>query len=559
MNYTKTLLSICIAGIGLQPLQSNGMIKKAGIAAGTLGAVALGAAAYKTVDTLYINPIHWNWKNIDATKIGNFPIGQFLHLHAEHLANLQENRTPAQNKFLLGAGTSAHQVESGNTNTQWNLFEAKEKDKDGNWIAPIINGKPALLEGKIVEPVGIGCDAQNHEDEDIQNLVNMGFNAYRFSVAWEKIYPVPNRIDHAELTRYKNFCKKLRAAGIEPVVTLYHYAEPQWFYNMGGFEKAENIKYFVEFCTTVFNELQQDVYLWLTFNAPESIALTGWLTGAKPPAKTDMELALEVLYNVLEAHTAVYRELKKLPGGQESRIGILKNILQLDPWNPLDPRCLINAYFGQEIQNEVTYRYLTTGEFYVKIPRGVNKTKIFGVNVPTSIRFATAPRTNEYIKNGGKCLDFIGLNYYCHNYMTKDRQVVREQNPDVEIPQANPRYTIYGEGLYRAIKEISDSIAQPLDIPIYITENGIGTDNYAHRTLHNQRYLYAMAKAIHDGFDVRGYIHWSLIDNYEWGQYKSHYGIYNVDRTTPELKRSPKDGSKYFKRVADAAQLRAKL
>lgn len=101
-----------------------------------------------------------------------------------------------------------------------------------------------------------------------------------------------------------------------------------------------------------------------------------------------------------------------------------------------------------------------------------------------------------------------------------------------------------------------------MNVPIYVTENGVPTDNdengNALRTLHNQRYLYALARAIQDGHDVRGYMHWSLMDNYEWGVYKKYYGLYHVDRSTPELKRTLKDGAKYYQSVALGSQVEIK-
>ena len=98
--------------------------------------------------------------------------------------------------------------------------------------------------------------------------------------------------------------------------------------------------------------------------------------------------------------------------------------------------------------------------------------------------------------------------------------------------------------MYRAIKEIDAKIAKPLNIPIYITENGIATDKPEERHLQSQRYLYAISQAIKDGCDVRSYIHWALLDNYEWGSYDKHYGIYKVNFETQE--RHLKPGTEYL-------------
>ena len=554
MNSTKLCLSLLLASIALQPAQAPAMQNFAKAA----GVASLITAGYHLANYHHEKKIHpFDWEKIDATQIkvyqtdpgldfhewthkepfDTIAIPDFYKAHAQFVA-----QQPYQNQWLWGAASAAHQVESGSVNTQWNLFEAKEKDANANWIAPLINGQPALLDGNVVCPIEMGCDAQNHEDEDIALMKEFGLNSYRLSIAWEKIYPQQGVINHEEIARYKHFFKKLVENNIRPVVTLYHYAEPQWFYELGGFEKTENIKHFVDFCTTVYKEFHNEVYLWFTFNAPEGIALQGWLTGTKPPAKKDMKLAVHVLHNILEAHVAVYRAIKSLPEiGNKSRVGILKNILQLDPWNVCNPLDQLACMFGNRLQNESIYNFLTTGDYTVKIPGNVNYSA-----------------TNQYLQQGGKCLDFIGLNYYSHNYM-KNFKTIAQPNHDLEPATRNERYTVYGEGLYRAIEELSNRIAKPLNVPIYITENGVATSNdeegNALRTLHNQRYLYGMARAIQEGHDVRGYIHWALMDNYEWGSYRKFYGLHHVDRSTPELKRTLKDGAKYYRSVVKGSAI----
>ena len=576
MNYIKSLSAFLLAALALQPLQTCSMQK---YAKATAIAAGLGAAGY-TAQYLHEKQIHFiDWNTIDPTHISvyqsdkgldfgqwphkepfhHFTIADFYKAHARYVAQF-----PTQNEWLWGAGSAAHQNESCNTNTQWNLFEAKEKDENGNWIAPIIDGKPALLEGNVVGPVEMGCDLQNHEDEDIKLMKEFGLNAFRFSIAWEKIYPQQGAINYDELARYKRFCQKLVANGIKPVVTLYHYAEPIWFYKLGSFEKKENIQHFVEFCTTVYKELHNEVYLWFTFNAPEGIALQGWYTGSKPPAKTgDMRLAAQVLYHILEAHVAVYRAIKDLPEiGAKSQVGILKNIMQLDPLNFFDFRCHLGCHFGRELADECIYRFFNTGEFTVKVPRVKNTIEIWGKKIPSSLEWVMPTQTNEYLKNGGKALDFIGLNYYSHNYVNGKFKTVPQSNHDIEPATNNERYTIYGEGICRALEELSLRIAKPLNVPIYITENGVATNDdkqgNALRTLHNQRIFYGMALAIKNGCDVRGYIHWALMDNYEWGTYRKFYGLYHVDRNTPALKRSPKEGAKYYQSVVLGSRIEPK-
>lgn len=516
--FIKKLLPIVLILSGFtQPVQSAEYVAQWGqhawrqaqenpvVAIGLPVAAVTGMYAYKAVSH-HLNTIHWDWKTINTAQINNQPIGTFFKHHAQALQARNDT-------WLWGSGTSAHQVEGGCTNNNWYAY-----------------AHSANQQGTVVD-AGRACDHWNKYKEDIALMADFGLNSYRFSVEWSKIVPHPGIIDTAALDHYEQVCKELVAHGIKPVITLYHYTDPLWFGELGGWEKPQNIEHFVFFAKTVFERLHPYVHLWLTFNAPESYALTGWTQGLKPPAKKDQwELMAEVMHNLFEAHVAVYRALKALPGGNESRIGVLKNIYQLDPWRLYHPGDHLLCYFGNQLVNSTFYTYLKTGSLHVYTPTKVNK------------KFAI----NEYLSSGGKCLDFIGLNYYCHGYM-KGKTILRDDKN--EIPANNDRYTIYGEGLYRAIEEISNHVAKPLNIPIYVTENGMGTDNESHRELFLQRYLFALARAIQDGHDVRGYFYWSFMDNYEWGTYSKRYGLFKVDFNDPELARSKKEGAHYYEQL----------
>jgi beta-glucosidase/6-phospho-beta-glucosidase/beta-galactosidase len=200
--------------------------------------------------------------------------------------------------------------------------------------------------------------------------------------------------------------------------------------------------------------------------------------------------------------------------------GVSQNILQLDPWNWCNPLDQLGCSMAAKLQDNGFFDFFTNGTFSIYIPFKVS-----------------CSHTNPQAVGA---LDFIGLNYYSHMYMNMFKQV---HGPAEEVTQ-NPNYVIYPEGLYRALTTINDKVAKPLNIPIYVTENGIATDDDAQRDQFLKRYLFAVSKAIEDGIPVKGYIHWSLLDNYEWGSYGKHYGIYKVDRQTQE--RTFKPGAAYL-------------
>lgn len=440
--------------------------------------------ALNTHATPEFQGLHWDWRNVDTSTL-NFP-----------------------KNFLWGFGSSAHQVEGNCTNNSWSRWEQGSFD----------DGQPHVTASS-----GIACDHWNRYEDDIALLEQTGAQAFRFSVEWSKIEPHEGVFDETVLDHYEDVCRKLCLNGLKPVITLHHYTDPVWFMDNGGFERQENIIYYVRFCQKVFQRLHPYVHMWLTFNSPSGYASKGYLNGTVPPGKKDMQAMAEVLKNMLEAHVQTYHTLKMLPGGSASRIGILKNIYQLDPWNYYNPLDHLAARIGNYLVNSSMYTFFTTGVFNVYIP---GKVSVYHEN-----------------NHATTSLDFIGLNYYSHAYMNCFKL---SQDPD-ETKTQNPMYTLYPEGIYRAIKEIHKNIARPLNVPIYVTENGIATDDDDVRREHAQRYLYALSCAIEDGYDVRGYIHWALMDNYEWGTYDKHYGVYAVDFATQA--RTLKPGADYLLNV----------
>ncbi|MFI5333308.1 MAG: family 1 glycosylhydrolase, partial [Candidatus Babeliales bacterium] len=307
-----------------------------------------------------------------------------------------------------------------------------------------------------------------------------------------------------------------------------------WFMAHGGFATAANIKYYVNFCVTMFNALNKYKPLWLTFNSPAAYAINHYYRGIRPPAQHSMQTAVEVLGNLLQAHVQAYHAMKAQPDGHHSEIGILHNILHLDIWHYWNPLDYLARYLGNKLTHTCVYDFFTTGTFSLYIP-------------------GKASYTTTYTPDACSSLDFIGLNYYSHNYMRFFKPMPA---PD-EIPTANPQYTIYAEGLYRAIAELAERVTQPLEkklvekklgkeIPIYVTENGIGTDDDTTRATFFKRTLYALSQA-HQRYNVKGYIHWSFMDNYEWGTYSKRYGVYAVDFATQQ--RTFKPGAQHFKDV----------
>lgn len=434
--------------------------------------------------------LRWNWQRIDTSAI-HFPAG-----------------------FLWGVATAAHQVESGCDNNNWSEWERAHDE----------NGTPRIKNG---QKAGNACDHWNRHKEDIALMQELGVKAYRFSVEWSKIEPEAGRFDLNVSQHYREVCETLLAAGIKPVVTLHHFTNPLWFERRGAFEQKENIFLFVRFCEFIFQELCDKVDFWCTINEPEVYATQGYFMGVFPPGKKDPKLTGLVLKNLLEAHTQTYYALKQMPGGDKAQIGLVKNIFQFDPyrrWNLLD------WVLGHRLNNLFTdsiFEFLTTGNFKFKIPGMVE------------VRHANAEAV--------AALDFVGLNYYSHMHV-KFRWNAKEFFSFEHLPDevmTDMPYPIYAEGFYRAIKTLAQ-----LDVPIYITENGIADAKDDRRDLFIRRYLFALSEAIKEGCDVRGYFYWSLMDNFEWTEgYDMKFGLYEVNFETQA--RKLREGARYFVEVVE--------
>lgn len=538
MKITKPLLSILLLGIALQSAQTSCMQQLSDLASkhphitkAVIGAT-LAVAGCWAWNKIYRNSLYWNdWKSVDHSKLED------IKVEGKPLIDIFKEKE----NFIWGTATSSYQVEGAyekdgiKASSQWDKFAREKRTLKGIDSAVI----------KQVEDPGIACDHWNRYKDDAALMKDIYANGSRLSISWEKVVLKkpelledgsmdPTYINEDALSHYDDVCRTLHENNIRPAITLYHYAEPEWFFDMDGFEKQENIPYFVAFCKVVTERLKKYNPLWFTFNAAEGHATQGWLKGMKPPAKmNEYTLTAQVLLNLLRAHVQVYKTIHKID--EKAQVGILKNIMQLDPdriWHPLDN---FAAFAGNKLVNDSIYNFFKTGDFYV--------------NIPTKVNFkGEDPEMKELIKTGNHALDFVGLNYYCHNFvhnMKPSESVDEEREPRTN----NPRYPIYAEGLYRAIKEISEKMAKPCgDLPIYVTENGVAANNDETgnkiRELHNRRYIAALAKGAKH-FNVLGYFHWSFMDNYEWGSYGKNYGIFEVERNN-DLKRTLKPGAQFL-------------
>lgn len=445
------------------------------------------------------------------------------------------------NDFLLGASSSSYQYEGG-------LDEH--------------NANAAFYQTKGLEPACDAIDFWNRYEGDIKQIKDeLGINALRLSIAWERVQPELNKWNKAAIKKYVHIIQTLKAHGITPIVVLHHYTIPIWFAEIGGFEQQANIHHFVTFAKKMYNALYKEVVYWSTFNAVEGYAFKGYYTLDGPPGKVkSLARAEQVMANMLEAHVQIYQAIKGTNGLYQQHyenndniplplIGIQKNIVLLDPaheeyiWIRTLTRTICVS--GTDLQNSGFFNFFTSGTFKINL----SLLKLPFLNPPTMPFMPThknplAPQS----------MDWIGLNIYSNMHMRLTARI-QEKNPDFTTENLN--YRDYPEGIYRAVKIIYDNIAKPLNIPIIITENGIATTNdaagNAKRTRFFRRALYTIRKLIEENYPIIGYTPWASHDNYEWPsaqQADPHdrpYGLFSVDFSSPELTRTLKEGAYYYR------------
>jgi beta-glucosidase len=410
--------------------------------------------------------------------------------------------------FLWGSATSSYQVEGGCTNNNWYAFESAVDEE----------GRPRILNG---QRAGIACDHWNRYPEDIRLMKALNLNAYRFSVEWSKIEPEPGKYDEKVLDHYEQVVDALLAGGITPMVTLHHFTDPLWFSAEGGFLQENSPEIFAGFAEKVAARLGPGVKLWCTVNEPTVYALQGYFQARFPPAVKDPQNVGVVFRNLLLAHTAAYRRIKKLqPGAQ---VGLAAALLIYDPPNRWS---LPDAYLARAYNrglNASQLAYLVHGYFSFSLPGAARVTHSSDVK---------------------DAFDFFGLNYYSRVF--KKFSLFRsghtgDVNKTPPENRSDMGWGIYPEGLYRCLKFISGYTSRP----IYITENGIADDGDTKRAGFIEDHLLVMNKAMAEGMNVKGYFYWSLLDNFEWAfGFEKRFGLYHVDYATQ--KRTLREGSRKY-------------
>lgn len=395
--------------------------------------------------------------------------------------------------FYWGTSTSAHQVEGDNKNNDWWDWEHKRGKIE-------LGDKSGRADGSF-----------KFYRRDIEAIKKINNNAYRFSIEWSRIEPEPGQWDYGAVEHYRQVLRDLKKNGIEPFVTLYHFTNPKWFAALGGWQNRRAIHYFTRYVRFIAEEMGDLIDFWLTMNEPVIYATQSFYVGVWPPGKKSVFATIRVLRHMIKAHNLSYKiihetDVRRHRHEKKTRVSFSHNVISIQVYRK---HSIIDQFFAglaDWIWNDLI----------LKVTR--------------------------------KRLDFLALNYYFHyriarvhlgtwNFFVRVRKEHREMS-DVG-------WEIYAPGIFDVLVDLKE-----YGLPIYITENGVATDNESKRARFLISHLKEVYHAIEAGADVRSYFYWSLLDNFEWEEgWRPHFGLFAVDRKS--FKRTKKRTADIYAEIAE--------
>ncbi len=398
--------------------------------------------------------------------------------------------------FVWGVATSAHQFEGGLDDNNWGAWERRGRIHSG-------------------ERSGLACDWWRNAERDFDLAREMGLNALRLSVEWSRVEPRENEWNDAALARYREMLEGLVARGITPWVCLHHFTNPAWFELRGGFEDPASPVLFERFARRVVDALGDICRFWVTLNEPNVYAVMGYQLGEFPPGRRgDTRAFVRVTRNLVRAHAHAYRALHAARSGLV--VGFTQNFFLFEPFVARSPLDRIVSHIPDVAFNQAFVHALQTGQ------------------LPFPFSALAKP-----LRDVQGTYDFAGYNYYGRFRVTFDaknpseffsRRFVPEDAPQGDTGHHSPYAECYPHGIAIFARRIA-----AMGKPIYILENGVPDARDRLRPwliAHAAREMFDLIAA---GVDLRGYFHWSLVDNFEWTEgWQLRFGLIAMDERTQQ-------------------------
>ncbi len=405
--------------------------------------------------------------------------------------------------FWWGAATASHQIEGGNVNnwTTWELQTAKENARLAESRLGWLESWPRI-QSLALNPdnyvSGLATDHHRRYREDFDIMQELNFNAFRFSIEWSRIEPAEGAWNIRGIEHYRTYIRELRARGIEPVVTLYHWSVPLWFSEKGGFEKGKNIHYFVRYCKKVLEELSGELGVVCTINEPDTVAYMGYSMAEHPPAIKSLTKLVTVYFNLLRAHKKVYKIAKTIKPGLQT--GFVKTYACALPAN-----------------KRWSSRFMARLDYFL--------------------------RDDIALTFVGKQTDFLGVNYYFTDLYNGWKRIM----PDA--PRSDLGWTMNPENLEHVLRRLGKR-----NMPLIVTETGVADKRDAYRRNWIHKTILSVQHALQAGIAVKGYLHWTLMDNFEWafGRWPA-FGLVDIDYENGR-KRTIRPSAHYYAAIIKKAR-----
>lgn len=382
--------------------------------------------------------------------------------------------------FLWGAATSSHQVEGGNENdwTDWEKVPGH-----------ILDGTRS----------GLACDHYDRYEEDFDIAKSLHQNAHRLSIEWARIEPEEGRWDMDAVLHYRRVLEALKARDMKIMLTCWHFTLPKWFAAAGGWESPSAIDRYVRYVEFLATEYGDLVDQWITINEPMVYLLQSYVAGVWPPGVANPLRSVHVFGKMTIAHRRAHRSIHRLLDsklGRKAQVGIAQNVITFEPYRKQSIADNVFVWFADRFFNH-----------------------------------------QFFIWSGKSSHDYIGINYYFH-YRLKNRPEKPAQF-FFEVHTENREtsdlgWEINAPAVFDAIMGMTR-----YKKPIYISEHGVANADDGKRPRIIVAALKEVYHAIKAGVDIRGYYHWSLIDNFEWEKgYTGRFGLVAIDYAT--MKRTPR-------------------
>nr|WPM03644.1 glycoside hydrolase family 1 [Phyllotreta armoraciae] len=457
--------------------------------------------------------------------------------------------------FLFGTATSAYQIEGS--------WKADGKGEN-NWDRFIRTDPNSVIDNSTAD---IACDSYHKYREDVEQLKTIGAQFYRFSLSWSRILPngFTNEINQKGVAYYKSLIKELKSNGIIPFVTLHHFDTPQPLEDLGGWTDEQIVQRYSEYARLCFRLFGDDVKHWLTINEPKQLCYMGYGLGLLAPGTRSPGAGeYECDRNVVLAHAGackIYRE--EFRAEQQGEIGMVIDTPWFQPANASSP----GDIEASERQLQFTYGLYANPIVYGDYPEVVKEV----VLRRSLAQNYTASRLRGFTEEQKAALkgsyDFLCLNYYTSYMVQEDPEV----DPEGKGYQSDPETDIYFDpdwestvsevfkvvpwGIRKVLRWMRETYGNPA---IYVTENGYpsdGTIDDQKRIRFIKEHLSNVKDAMDkDGVNVKGYSHWSLMDDFEWNSgYTIRFGLYYVDFENQT--RTPKSSATYYKNIISTRRL----